>query len=127
MHEVPDKSVPRVTLTTMHSSKGLEFDIVFIIDANEGVCPHKKAILDEDIEEERRMFYVAMTRAKSRLYIYSACEKYNKMLDVSRFLIESGLYMPAKSKYNAKAPVSGGLTSERSGYRWNRSGTNYSG
>ena len=50
----------------MHSSKGLEFDIVFIIDANEGVCPHKKAILDEDIEEERRMFYVAMTRAKSR-------------------------------------------------------------
>ena len=127
VHEVPDKSVPRVTLTTMHSSKGLEFDIVFIIDANEGVCPHKKAILDEDIEEERRMFYVAMTRAKSRLYIYSACEKYNKMLDVSRFLIESGLYMPAKSKYNAKAPVSGGLTSERSGYRWNRSGTNYSG
>ena len=127
VHEVPDKSVPRVILTTMHSSKGLEFDIVFIIDANEGVCPHKKAILDEDIEEERRMFYVAMTRAKSRLYIYSACEKYNKMLDVSRFLIESGLYMPAKSKYNAKAPVSGGLTSERSGYRWNRSGTNYSG
>lgn len=127
VHEVPDRSVPRVTLTTMHSSKGLEFDTVFIIDANEGVCPHKKAVLDTDIEEERRMFYVAMTRAKSRLYIYSAAEKYNKTLDVSRFLIEAGLYVPEKSKYSAKAPVSGGFAGCQSGYRWNRSGTNYSG
>ena len=127
VHEVPDRSVPRVTLTTMHSSKGLEFDTVFIIDANEGVCPHKKAVLDTDIEEERRMFYVAMTRAKSRLYIYSAAEKYNKTLDVSRFLIEAGLYVPEKSKYSAKAPVSGGFAGGQSGYRWNRSGTNYSG
>lgn len=127
VHEVPHNDIPRVTLTTMHSAKGLEFDTVFIIDANEGVCPHKKAVLDSDIEEERRMFYVAMTRAKRKLYIYSAIEKYNKMLDVSRFLIEGGLYVPEKSKYNAKAPVAGGLSRGGSGYKWNRSGTNYSG
>ena len=127
VHEVPHNDIPRVTLTTMHSAKGLEFDTVFIIDANEGVCPHKKAVLDSDIEEERRMFYVAMTRAKRKLYIYSAIEKYNKMLDVSRFLVEGGLYVPEKSKYNAKAPVSGGLSRGGSGYKWNRSGTNYSG
>ena len=48
-----------VTMTTMHSSKGLEYDTVFIIDANEGITPHKKAVFDVDIEEERRMFYVA--------------------------------------------------------------------
>jgi hypothetical protein len=53
-----------VTLTTMHSAKGLEYDTVFIIDANEEITPHKKAITAEEIEEERRMFYVAMTRAK---------------------------------------------------------------
>ena len=127
VHEVPDKSVPRVTLTTMHSSKGLEFDTVFIIDANEGVCPHRKAVLDSDIEEERRMFYVAMTRAKSRLYIYSAGEKYNKNLEVSRFLIEAGLYTAQKPKDNEKAPAGGGFNRGTSGYRWNRSGTNYSG
>lgn len=127
VHEVPRNDIPRVTLTTMHSAKGLEFDTVFIIDANEGVCPHKKAVLDSDIEEERRMFYVAMTRAKRKLYIYSAIEKYNKMLDVSRFLIEGGLYVPEKSKYNAKAPVAGGLSRGGGGYKWNRSGTNYSG
>ena len=127
VHEVPHNDIPRVTLTTMHSAKGLEFDTVFIIDANEGVCPHKKAVLDSDIEEERRMFYVAMTRAKRKLYIYSAIEKYNKMLDVSRFLIEGGLYVPEKSKYNAKAPVAGGLSRGGGGYKWNRSGTNYSG
>lgn len=127
VHEVPHNDIPRVTLTTMHSSKGLEFDTVFIIDANEGNCPHKKAVLDTDIEEERRMFYVAMTRAKRHLYIYSAYEKYNKTLDVSRFLIEGGLYVPEKSKYNAKAPVTGGFRAGGSGYKWNRSGTNYSG
>ena len=114
-------------MTTMHSSKGLEFDTVFIIDANEGVCPHRKAVLDSDIEEERRMFYVAMTRAKSRLYIYSANEKYNKNLEVSRFLIEAGLYTAQKPKDNEKAPAGGGFNRGTSGYRWNRSGTNYSG
>ena len=48
----------------MHSSKGLEYRIVFVVDANEGIVPHHKAGLSADIEEERRLFYVAMTRAK---------------------------------------------------------------
>lgn len=85
-----------VTLTTMHSSKGLEYDTVFIVDMNEGVSPHKKAVIDSDIEEERRMFYVAMTRAKKELYIYYANEKYNKKLEPSRFLIEGNMGIDKK-------------------------------
>lgn len=77
-----------VTIATMHSSKGLEFDTVFIADANEGIAPHKKAVLAEDIEEERRLFYVAMTRAKEALYIYSSKERYNKTMQRSRFVDE---------------------------------------
>ena len=55
-----------VNLMTMHAAKGLEFDTVFVIEANEGSCPYKKATTDEEIEEERRLFYVAMTRAKRK-------------------------------------------------------------
>ena len=77
-----------ISLATMHSAKGLEYEIVFIIDANEEITPHHKAILDEDLEEERRMFYVAMTRAKSTLHIYWVKERYNKELAVSRFVRE---------------------------------------
>ena len=47
-----------ITLATMHSAKGLEFPIVYILDANEGITPHSRAMLDEDMEEERRLFYV---------------------------------------------------------------------
>lgn len=77
-----------VTIATMHSSKGLEFPTVFLVDANEGIVPHKKAVLPEDIEEERRLFYVAMTRAKDTLLIYSAKERYNKVSKWSRFIDE---------------------------------------
>ncbi|MDD3173602.1 MAG: ATP-dependent helicase [Herbinix sp.] len=78
----------RVMIATMHSSKGLEFHTVFIADANEGITPHKKAVLVEDIEEERRLFYVAMTRTKEALYIFSAKERYNKVTQWSRFIDE---------------------------------------
>ena len=77
-----------VALMTMHSSKGLEFPIVYIMDANERITPHHKAVLDEDIEEERRMFYVAMTRAKDRLHVYYAKERYGKPQERSRFIDE---------------------------------------
>ncbi len=77
-----------VTMTTMHSAKGLEYDTVFIMDANEEITPHKKAVFDEDIEEERRMFYVAMTRAKRKLCIMYSKKRYNKELDASRFVKE---------------------------------------
>lgn len=77
-----------VSLMTMHSSKGLEFKIVYILDANEGITPHRKAVLDADMEEERRMFYVAMTRAKERLHVCYVRERYGKRQDCSRFVEE---------------------------------------
>ena len=77
-----------VILCTMHSSKGLEFPIVFIPEANEGITPYQKAVLKEEIEEERRLFYVAMTRAKELLYVFSIKERFHKAMDVSRFVDE---------------------------------------
>ena len=77
-----------VLLMTMHGVKGLEYECVFIPDANEGVTPHSKAVLDADMEEERRMFYVAVTRAKKHLHIYYVKERFNKEADVSRFVYE---------------------------------------
>lgn len=77
-----------VQLTTMHSSKGLEYEKVFILDAAEGVTPYKKAILDEDLEEERRMFYVAMTRAKKELTVCYAKKQFSHEQKPSRFLKE---------------------------------------
>ena len=80
-----------VSLMTMHSCKGLEFKVVYILDANEGITPHHKAVLEPDMEEERRMFYVAMTRAKDRLHIFYVKERYHKRQTVSRFVAETGL------------------------------------
>lgn len=77
-----------VWICTMHSAKGLEYDTVFILDVNEGIIPYHKAILDSEIEEERRMFYVAMTRAKKHLYLCCVGERYHKKLEKSRFLKE---------------------------------------
>ena len=77
-----------VYLATMHSSKGLEYDKVFILDAAEGITPYKKAVLDADLEEERRMFYVAMTRAKKELTICWAKKQFSHELTVSRFVEE---------------------------------------
>lgn len=77
-----------IHLMTFHSSKGLEYQIVYIIDANNGITPHRKARTIEDIEEERRMFYVAMTRAKDRLCIYSADANFHKKAEISDFVKE---------------------------------------
>ena len=77
-----------VELCTMHSAKGLEFERVYIIDAVEGVTPHNKAGLLEDIEEERRLFYVAATRAKKYLKICSVKERFGKPVEISRFVTE---------------------------------------
>lgn len=86
-----DRELDSVSLMTMHSAKGLEFPIVYILDANENVTPHHKAVLDADIEEERRMFYVAMTRAKDRLHVCYAKERYGRQQERSRFIDE---YLP---------------------------------
>ena len=84
-----DEQRQGVRLMTMHSAKGLEFRVVYILDANEGVTPHHKAVLDPDVEEERRMFYVAMTRARERLHIYHVKERYRKKQVKSRFAEEA--------------------------------------
>ena len=59
----------RITLMTVHSVKGLEFDYVFLVGMEEGLFPHKNSFSKEDFEEERRLMYVAVTRAKKKLYI----------------------------------------------------------
>jgi len=77
-----------VQLMTMHGAKGLEFDTVFIVGANETIVPYKKAETKEEIEEERRLFYVAMTRAKKKLVISYYKERNGKKLEASRFVGE---------------------------------------
>lgn len=77
-----------VAFATMHASKGLEYQVVFLLDANEGFTPYKKAVMEEDIEEERRLFYVAMTRAKKHLHVYFTKERYGKPLLMSRFVAD---------------------------------------
>lgn len=82
------QDVDSVAMMTFHGAKGLEYEVVFIIDANEGITPHGKALTNGDMEEERRMFYVAMTRAKTNLHIYTSKERYNKEMECSRFVGE---------------------------------------
>lgn len=77
-----------VTLATFHSAKGLEFDTVHIIDVNEGITPYKKAVLPADMEEERRMFYVGITRARKKLYLYVLKKIHHHDVEASRFLTE---------------------------------------
>lgn len=77
-----------VSLSTFHSAKGLEYEEVYLIDVNEKVTPYKKAVLEEDIEEERRMFYVGMTRAKRKLYLFYTERLNNHEMEPSRFLKE---------------------------------------
>ena len=77
-----------VQILTLHGAKGLEFDTVFLPQLLEGQLPYKKAVLDADIEEERRLFYVGMTRAKEQLVISHSRTLYNKDATASRFLSE---------------------------------------
>lgn len=86
-----------VNLMTMHGAKGLEYEAVFIPTVNEGVIPYRKAIQSGDVEEERRMLYVAMTRAKTHLHLSYVDERFHKKADVSRFVQEIA---PSESKKN---------------------------
>ena len=80
-----------VTLSTMHSAKGLEFEVVFVPSIVKDTIPHKKSTTAEQIEEERRLFYVAVTRAKSMLYLSEIKQRYDTKLERSCFLKEIGL------------------------------------
>ena len=77
-----------VQIVTMHASKGLEWNTVILPDVNEGITPHKKAVSEAETEEERRMFYVAMTRAKQNLFIFYVKEKTGGKFLPSRFLTD---------------------------------------
>lgn len=76
-----------VSMMSIHASKGLEFDAVFVLGLQEGIFPHRKAITDDLLEEERRLLYVAMTRAKKYLFVLGRGEEKNGKR-ISRFIAE---------------------------------------
>lgn len=73
------KEVSGVSVLTMHGAKGLEFDRVFLPDVNEGIIPKKGCVSKEALEEERRLLYVAITRARNELHIYYTKERGRKL------------------------------------------------
>lgn len=105
-----------VALTTMHKSKGLEWNKVFIVNVNENVTPYYRAKTLKEVEEERRMFYVATTRAKHSLNIYYCNVKGKESIQPSRFISEILKKKPKKKtpeefkrlkesiKYKTKSP-----------------------
>lgn len=80
----PNKDNNNISLMTIHKSKGLEFPVVFVAGVSNGLLPHKKS---NNINEEKRLLYVAATRAEKELYISSVETYYNKNLGVSNFLV----------------------------------------
>lgn len=85
------RNVDGVMLATMHSAKGLEYEVVILPDVNEGITPYKRAVSKEELEEERRMYYVAMTRAKQYLHVFSVLRHHGKEMEISRFVGEMSL------------------------------------
>ncbi|MBR6329917.1 MAG: ATP-dependent helicase [Lachnospiraceae bacterium] len=80
-----------VLISTLHASKGLEFDRVFIINICEGVIPYKRSVSDSAVMEERRLFYVGMTRAIKELYLCRTLKSGGRDREESRFIGEIGL------------------------------------
>ncbi len=81
-----DNKKKGVVLTTIHSSKGLEFDTVFIAGAVEGLIPLASPKNVQELEEERRLFYVGLTRAKNNLYISYSNTRFEKPAELTQFL-----------------------------------------
>lgn len=93
MDSFDDEEDSRISMMTIHSAKGLEFPVVFITGVEEGLLPHSNSLMEMDkLEEERRAFYVAITRAQKLLYISAACERktFGRTYDtsISRFIKE---------------------------------------
>ena len=115
-----DDNLPSVSISTVHASKGLEFDYVFIIGLEEGKFPLSRAMDDPDeLEEERRLMYVAVTRARKKLYITRAKSRFlygsrEKQIP-SRFVSEMGLSVPKPMQESMSY-----------GYNSNKFGNNYS-
>lgn len=109
-----------IHLLTMHASKGLEFDTVYLPDCQEGKIPYSRSCAPEEIEEERRMFYVAMTRAKRELCLYAYQGKSGKDIP-SRFLkcfseshSSTSSSNSAVSRYSSKASATASYSSSSS-------------
>lgn len=89
-----------ITLSTMHRSKGLEWENVFLVDCVDGCTPFAKAETDDDFEEERRLFYVAMTRAKENLYLYAYRKNHSKRVNLSPYLDEMNQFADENNTVN---------------------------
>lgn len=83
-----DQSIDSVLLLTVHASKGLEFPVVFIVGMEQGIFPSQRSIDNSELEEERRLAYVAITRAMEELTISFSCSRYGKEITSSKFLNE---------------------------------------
>lgn len=119
-----EKKTDFVTLMTLHSAKGLEFPVVFLIGMEEGVFPHSRSLMEEDeMEEERRLAYVGITRAEEQLFITNAQMRTlfgrTNMNPESRFIkeIPADLVEDAVPKVRRPAPTSGGRPAPTSGGR----------
>ena len=84
------KRTDGISISTMHKSKGLEWENVMVVDCVENFCPYVKATSDAEQEEERRLFYVAMTRAKDNLWLLGYRKKTDKKKSgsISRFILD---------------------------------------
>lgn len=111
-----EKRPNAVTLITMHSCKGLEFPYVFIAGAEDNLIPHSRSILENRIDEERRLFYVAITRAMQSLTIsycmsrksyghYKPCHPSRFLSELPESLIESENTAPTKKLSTDKAKI----------------------
>ncbi len=142
--EETDDANNSVSVSTIHASKGLEFDYVYIMGAEEGLFPISRAVgLDDEIEEERRLMYVAITRARKKVFITNAKSRYlyhdRSYTTPSRFIKEMDLLPKctevntgysdgygsySKSSYNGYNSNYGGGYSRSSEYSYNNSSYN---
>ncbi|HEY5523860.1 MAG TPA: ATP-dependent helicase, partial [Clostridium sp.] len=97
-----NKDEDRVLLSTIHGVKGMEFKNVFIINCNEDTIPHASS-KEENIEEERRLFYVGITRAIDNLYLFVPKMRKGQFKDASRFIIEGEFMEATKSQHGLEA------------------------
>ena len=113
--EVDDDS-NYVTLATVHAAKGLEFKVVFVVGLEDGIFPNSRAKIDDsELEEERRLMYVAVTRAKERLYLTCAKNRYmfgqSKPTLISEFFSDVDDFVKPKENVVSRPVVqSNGLT-----------------
>ncbi|MDO5481181.1 MAG: 3'-5' exonuclease, partial [Candidatus Saccharibacteria bacterium] len=95
-----------ITLMTIHAAKGLEFPVVFLVGMEDGLFPSSRSMEESDIEEERRLAYVGMTRAKEKLFLTYAKERFSfgskSYTSPSRFLLELGYNPYGSADYDAE-------------------------